>query len=171
MNSRFLLRTSNSVAILLRFCLTTPIEMHKVTNNSVWIGMALKRFSWGIAALAALAMAGCATTGPTSARSDKELVAERAQKRWDALVKNDFGEAYRYISPAGRAIVTEQAYAAQFKRDFWSGAKVEKVECGAPDVCEVDVMISYEFGGLNMKTGVREKWNKQNSIWWFVLER
>lgn len=145
--------------------------MHKVTNNSVWIGIALKRFLWWVAALSALAIAGCATTGPMSGRSDKEVVAERAQKRWDALVKNDFGEAYRYISPAGREVVTEQAYAAQFKRDFWKSAKVQKVECGAPDVCDVAVMIAYEFGGLNMQTGVSEKWIKQNSTWWFVLER
>ena len=132
--------------------------------------MALKRFGWWIAALCAV-MSGCAVPGPGGTGSDKDIVAERAQKRWDALIRNDFGEAYKYISPAGRAVLKQDAYAAQFKPGFWKGATVEKVECPGPDVCEVDVRITYEHAGFNMKTPVHEKWNKQNSTWWFVLER
>jgi hypothetical protein len=68
-------------------------------------------------------------------------------------------------------VVTADQYAASLRRDFWKGAKIERVECQAPEACEVDVTIEYEHRGMQMKTPVREKWVKQRSDWWFVLER
>jgi hypothetical protein len=123
---------------------------------------------WWIA-LAAVVMAGCATAG--LGRPDKEIVAERAQERWNALVKSDFNRAYGYISPAGRELVNSEAYASSLKREFWTGAKVDGVECPTPDACEADVTIEYQRRGLKMTTPVREKWVKHRSNWWFVLER
>lgn len=125
--------------------------------------MVLRQF--GVVALVALA--GCAAIG----RSDKEAVAERAQERWNLLVKNDFAAAYGYISPAGRELVTPEAYAAGLRRGFWTGAKVGDVDCKLPDACEVDVWIEYQHLGLKMRTPLREKWIKQRFNWWFVLER
>jgi hypothetical protein len=122
---------------------------------------------WLVVAVA-LAIAGCAAAG--LGRPDKEVVAERAQQRWDALVKNDFQRAYEFVSPAGREVVTASAYAAKLRRDFWTAAKVDRVECPAPDACEVDVTIEYSQRGFKMKTPLREKWVRQRSNWWFLLE-
>ena len=114
-------------------------------------------------------LAGCAVaTGGTSA---KDVVAEKAQQRWDLLVKNDFAGAYRYMSPAGKQLVTEQAYAGGFKRNFWSSAKVDDVQCPTQDSCEVDVTVEYRHWGLKMKSPVHEKWVREQSNWWFVFER
>ena len=117
--------------------------------------------------VAMMALAGCANLG----RSDKEAVAERAQQRWNLLVKNDFAAAYRYISPAGRELVTSEAYAAGLRRNFWTGAKVGDIECKTPDACEVDVWIEYQHMGRPMRSPMREKWIKHRFDWWFVLER
>jgi hypothetical protein len=122
----------------------------------------------GLFAVAAV-MAGCATVG--LGRSDKEAVADRAQARWNELVKGNFGAAYSYMSPAGRELVTSDAYASSLRRDFWTGAKVEKVECPTDDSCDVDVSVEYQHRGLKMKSPVREKWIKQRLNWWFVLQR
>jgi len=35
----------------------------------------------------------------------------------------------------------------------------------------VDVWIEYQYRGMKMKTPVREKWVRQKSDWWFLLER
>jgi hypothetical protein len=59
-------------------------------------------------------LGGCATAN--LGRSDKEIVAERAQQRWDLLVKSDFAGAYRYISPAGRELLKPEAYASSLSR-------------------------------------------------------
>ena len=114
-------------------------------------------------------LGGCATAN--LGRSDKEIVAERAQQRWDLLVKGDFAGAYGFISPAGRELVKPEAYASSLKAGFWTGAKVDHVECQTADACGVDVWIEYKYRGMNMKTPVHEKWIKQKSDWWFVYER
>jgi hypothetical protein len=122
----------------------------------------------GLCAVAAV-MAGCAAV--SLGRSDKEVVAERAQERWNELVKGNFAAAYGYMSPAGRELVSLDAYASGLRRGFWTGAKVDKVECATDESCEVDVSVEYQHRGLKMKTPVREKWIKQRLNWWFLLQR
>ena len=84
--------------------------------------MASRRL-WAWFAIVAMGLAGCATV----VRSDRDVVAERAQERWDLLVKNDFAAAHGYISPAGRELVTPEAYASSLRKNFWTGAKVGPV--------------------------------------------
>ena len=124
------------------------------------------------AALVALVVAGvlggCAMA---PARTDKDIVAERAQQRWDLLVKNDFAGAYGFISPAGRELIKADAYASTLRTGFWTGAKVDHVDCPTAEACEVDVWIEYQYRGLKMRTPVHEKWIRQKSDWWFVYER
>jgi len=128
------------------------------------------RFAAAWAVLSASILAGCATAG--TAKSDKEIVAQRAQERWDLLVKNDFAGAYRYLSPGSRQIVTTpDAYSGEFRRKFWSGAKVGQVNCATAEACDVEVLIEYQNRGVKMATPVHEKWVRQDSNWWFVLER
>jgi len=133
-------------------------------------GRAVRFMKQGAACATVLAvLGGCAAT---SGKPAKEIVAERAQQRWDLLVKNDFAGAYRYISPAGRQIVTEQAYISGFqKRNFWTSAKVTEVECPTAEACDVELQIEYQHLGIRMKNGVREKWVRDKSEWWFLLER
>ena len=124
----------------------------------------------GAACVTVLAVLGGCATAP-SGKSAKDSVMERAQQRWDLLVKNDFAGAYRYLSPASKQVVTEQAYAAGFRRNFWTGAKVTEVQCPQADACEVEVPIEYRHMGMGMKSPALEKWIRDKSDWWFVLER
>ena len=145
--------------------------MHNLSFKPSTIGITLKRAGhWGAVALSAVVIAGCALP-ESMRRPDKEVVAEKAQQRWDALVKGDFATAYRYISPAGRKTVTQAAYASQLKAGFWTGAKVQDVRCPTAEACEVDVTVEYQALGLRTKTPVREQWVKADSDWWFVLGR
>jgi hypothetical protein len=133
-------------------------------------GRAVRLKRLGAACVTVLAvLGGCA--GAPGAKSAKDVVAERAQQRWDLLVKNDFAAAYRYLSPASKQVVTEQAYAAGFRSNFWTGAKVTDVQCPNADACEVEVTIEYRRMGLGMKSPLLEKWIRDKSDWWFVLER
>ena len=114
-----------------------------------------------------LGISGCVSAPP---RSDQEIVAEKAQKRWNLLVAGDFNAAYEMISPAGRSAVTQGGYSNSLKRDFWKGARVEEVKCASPELCEVRLEIEYEYMGRRMKTPYEEKWIKQDSAWWFLLQ-
>ena len=57
----------------------------------------------------ALALAGCAALQP---KTPEEIVTQRVEARWDALIKGDFPAAWAYTQPAYRAIVIANAAAA-----------------------------------------------------------
>ncbi|HAS22545.1 MAG TPA: hypothetical protein DCR51_05255, partial [Idiomarina loihiensis] len=58
-----------------------------------------------------VALVGCASTTPVA--SDDQ-VADRAQKRLDALVEGDFAKAYSYATPGYRQSVSLSAHKPQF---------------------------------------------------------
>ena len=117
-------------------------------------------------AVASLAvLAGC---GALDLRDDDVVVKERAQARWDALVKGDVRGAYQYLSPSSRAVLTSEAYAASIRQGFWKSAKVNSVTCGTKDNCEAHVTIEYEFQGRRTKTPLNETWIREGSEWWYL---
>ena len=117
------------------------------------------------AGILAITLGGCAATAP---RSAEVIVKERAQARWDALVKSDINTAYGYLSPGSRAVASVFDYAASIRRGFWKSAVVEKVECGSAQSCEVSATIEYEFMGSRTKTPLRETWIRDGSDWWYL---
>ena len=138
---------------------------HELASQNRNIAVSLRHLA-GVCAVA-VAVAGCAAAG--LGRSGKEVVAERAQQRWNDLVKGDFAAAYRYASPASRALITSDSYVSSLRRNFWTGAEVNGVECPTSDACDVEVTVAYKHWGLAMKTGLKEKWIRQGSDWWIVL--
>ena len=110
-------------------------------------------------------LGGCAAL---DARSPEEVVKERAQQRWDALVKGDFKTVYEYLSPGSRAVLTSEGYASGLRVGFWKAARVEKVMCEKPDVCDAILALEYDFRGSRIKTPLKETWIKEGSSWWYV---
>ena len=120
----------------------------------------------GAIAAMVLAIAGCATVPP--ARTAEQIVTERAQGRWNSLVKGDLDVAYRYLSPGSRAVMTPEAYQDSIRRGFWQSAKVEKAVCATADSCEAHVAIEYVVRGAKVATPLTETWIRQDAEWWFV---
>ena len=116
-------------------------------------------------AVLAVLLSGCAGISP---RTPESIVKERAQARWDALVKGDFNAAYGYLSPGSRSITTATDYASGLRRGFWKSAVVDKVECGTPQSCDASATIEYEFMGMRTKTPLRETWIRDGSEWWYL---
>jgi len=120
------------------------------------------------AGFVALAISGCATHPP---RSDAEVVKERATARWNALVAGDLKTAYEMVSPAGRTVVSFEGFKGSIKQGFWKSAQVKDVKCESAELCEVSLEIEYEFMGRRTRTPLQEKWVKQDSQWWFLLQQ
>lgn len=110
-------------------------------------------------------LAGCATI---NARKPEEAVRERAQARWDALLKGDVKAAYDYFSPASRAVIDFKGYEASIRKGFWKTAKVDSVTCGSPQRCEVSETIEYEFQGRRTSSPLTETWIEEDGNWWLV---
>ncbi len=153
-----MLHRHNSVVNFYRIRLTRPSIL-----NSLWSNIA-KVASILSAAILVFA-AGCAAV---ESRPDAEVVKERAQARWDALVSGDVAKAYGYLSPVTRSTMKLEDYSGGIKRGFWKAAKVEKVECPSSTLCEAHVSIDYEFQGRRTKTPLLESWLKDGSTWWYV---
>jgi hypothetical protein len=132
--------------------------MHR--NFSIRSGMAVVFLS-----VAASVSGGCALL---DTRPSEEVLKERAQQRWDALVKNDLRGAYQFLSPGSRAVLTSEAYASGIRAGFWKTAVVDRVTCEKPDVCDVHLHIEYDHRGSRIKTPLKETWIKEGSSWWYV---
>lgn len=121
---------------------------------------------------AALVLAAC-----SDPRAPEEIVAERAQSRWDALVERDFEAAWRFYTPGYR----EQLAAPDFAREMarrpitWDKASVRKTECnGQEKRCDVHSIVEYRVpaqvpgvGKLEGRTGVDEIWLQIDGEWWY----
>ena len=116
----------------------------------------------------ALALAGCAAIG---SRPDAEVVKEKAEARWDLFIKGDIRGAYEYLSPGARQVVTADSYVGSIKPGLWRTARVDKVNCVSPDLCEVDLTIGIVFQGRASHTPLREKWVRVDGKWWYFYER
>jgi hypothetical protein len=150
------------------------MDMNNLSLKSVLknlgIGGFLKALAGWIFALCFAVAAGCASD-PMRGRSDQEVIKERAQARWNAMVKSDFGTAYSYMSPSGRAIITKDGYATTLKEGFWTDAQVKGVTCSGPEACDVHLLIEYAHAGSRFKTPLVEKWVKNDGNWWYLYER
>jgi hypothetical protein len=109
-------------------------------------------------------MAACAAVNP---RSSEDIVKERAQARWNALVQGDVKTAYEFFSPGSRAGLSLADFAGGIRIGFWKAVVVDKVECAA-ESCEVHSTIEYETRGMRVKTPHRETWVRDGSNWWFL---
>jgi hypothetical protein len=106
----------------------------------------LSRWLRAIILGAAIAVAaGCASIGAGS-RPAEQVVLERAQARWNALVDRDFGAAYAYLTSGYRAVVPLAAYRRQTTGPAqWESAKAQSAKCEAAR-CIVAVEITFRIG-------------------------
>ncbi len=129
-----------------------------------WIG---RRGAWMLVFLAAM-VAGCASTasGPP-----EEVVRQRAQARWNALLDGDFSRAYDYMAPSYRALIERKRFPNQFGSGAgWQGAEVVSVTCET-DRCKVvmKVAVRTALRGRSappLSTHFDENWVKEDGQWW-----
>ena len=114
--------------------------------------------------------AGLASCAALDQRAPQEIVKERAQARWSALVKGDLKTAYGYLSPGSRAVITYEGFVGAIRPGFWKSAAVEKVICETADSCMVGAQIKYEFKGRPTETKLKETWVREDGNWWFVYQ-
>lgn len=131
-----------------------------VSGAGSWVG-------WG--SLLALGLAGCAGVSVDSSPQAKQrLVAERAQARWQVLIKGDVEGAYQFLSSGSKAATSLEAYKSKIRPGMWRGAKVEKVECEA-EICKVLLQITYDTKPMKgIQTPLDESWILEKGSAWYI---
>ena len=123
----------------------------------------------------AVNLVGCGTvaTPPVavenSAEATSKIVLERAQLRWNSLLKADMAAAYQFISPGGRLLMTAEQYRPRVNATFWRGARAEKAVCAA-ETCDVSVLVDIFVEGVKTTVPVKETWILDAGKWWFVYQ-
>jgi hypothetical protein len=133
------------------------------------------RARW-VGVVAVAVVAGCANTGgglaPDSPAALKEkVVAERANARWQALIKRDYDGAYAFFSPASRETTSLSKFQAQIQAIEYRAVAIEKIECGA-EVCKVTLQVTYDFPPAKIRgvvTPLDENWIIDKGQAWFVF--
>ncbi len=121
-----------------------------------------------------LLLTACAGAGKTK----HHPVEERAQQRWDALLKGDFDTAYTFYSPGYRSansrVDLEISY--RTRRVGIYQARVESSDCSA-EACTVSTVVSYRVGApipgvskWDSTSNMQERWVRTEGKWWFVPE-
>lgn len=130
----------------------------------------VKRLALIAGLLAAALQAGCAASSVGAQRPAEEVVLERAQRRWDALLAGDWAAAYRFATPAYRAVVTEQAYGNQFRGPLqWKSAQAKSAKCEEKR-CKVFVTVTFVMMAPGLmgqpgRTDVEETWILEDGTW------
>ena len=141
-----------------------------------------RRWSDGLALclLACLGLQGCATTSqaPGVESSPEALVEARARARWDALLAQEYQQAYQFLTPGDRSALEPWDYELRLRanraRVQWIGAEIKDVGC-AELRCEVSISLTSRFmapvpGVKEMKvtTQQEEQWILIDDAWWHV---
>ena len=145
----------------------TPVKGHLETGDGE-AGIVLRWLVWlMVGALAGLA--GCATIGTSSSAEQKQkVVAERAQARWELLIKGDVSGAYQYLSTGSKAATPMDLYKAKIKPGLWREAKVGKIDCDA-ELCKVIMLVTYDAKRMKgIETPVDGTWIIENGSAWYV---
>lgn len=112
----------------------------------------------------------------TESRDPVEIVTEKAQARWDALVARDFAAAREYYTPGFRETTPEIDYRFDMDRRpvRWESAEVLGVEC-EENRCSAEVLVGYRIpsapgniNNLGNSRPITEEWVEIDGDWWFV---
>jgi len=120
------------------------------------------------------ALTGCATT---DTRTAEERVADRALERWQAQIDKDWDKAYTYLSPGYRETNSVQRYRANHGGSAtWSDPELKSIDCPEVDVCDVQVVASYEvriprIGNHQGRRPMQERWILVDEEWWLFPRR
>jgi len=119
-------------------------------------------------------LSACATTPA----SREDVIKERSQARWDALLARDYAGAYAFYSPGYRstATVVDFEISMRMRRIAYSSAKYLEQNCDE-NTCVVAFNVGYRVGapvpGVSVWDGfqvINDQWVKTGGEWWFLPE-
>jgi len=120
----------------------------------------------------ALWLSGCVGLTPAT---PEEIVSQRSQERWAAMIAGDFEKAWTYAQPGFRAEVKQADYRKRFgDGGQWKDAQVINTTCEV-DRCTVrlrlvTVLSLPGFKGQELRGGIDEVWVREDGQWWFLAQ-
>jgi len=121
--------------------------------------------------ISCLAISACSTVGGQQG-SPEDLVRQRAQGRWSALIAGDWDKAYVLMAPSYRAVINLNRFRGQFGSGaLWQKAEIGTISCET-DNCTVQVKVTFRPAMARassvpaLETGFDETWVREDGQWW-----
>ena len=102
----------------------------------------------------------------------EDAVTERANARWQALLKGDMAKAYTYSSSGFKAVVNLEGFKSRTGiAGRWHAAQVVNVTCDTPERCKAVIKLEFAtlipgFSKDRMTTHIDETWLLEDGQWW-----
>ena len=163
-----MLHKHNSVVIFYRIRLTALSIFTSLSSNVGHFvgGSALKACRLaGVFLGGAVLVSACAVL---DSRPAAEIVKERSQGRWEALVKGEIAKTYGYLSPTARKTLKLEDYAANVRQGFWKAVTVDNVVCDGPEICRASLTVEYDHKMGRTKSPLQETWIREGSNGWYA---
>ena len=123
--------------------------------------------------LMSLVIAGALLSACASFQTKPEdAVTQRANERWQALIKGDMAKAYTYSTPGFRAVVDLEGFRGRTGiAGRWYDAQVVNVTCDTADRCKASIKLVFGtlipgFSKDRMTTHIDETWLLEDGQWW-----
>ena len=151
-------------------------ERHMQTGSRNTQGRRAARWFHRIAigcapAVAAVILSGCAgfwISKDSDPAAKEKVVAERAEARWQALIKGDLDGAYAFLSEGSKATTPLSVYKAKIKPGIWRQARVDKVECEV-EVCRAKLTVTIDNKLMKgIPVPLDENWIIEKGSAWYV---
>lgn len=112
--------------------------------------------------------------------NEKNKLDNRVLNYWNAKITHDFKTAYGFLTPGMRKIESVQSYVMRMgtSKINWINAKIVNKKCSQPDLCEVSILIEYEYqfnvpgagnNKIQVETPSNEKWILKDNMWYIML--
>lgn len=147
------------------------MDMNTIRNSG-----AARPAATALVLLLVMLLSACATT---STAEPENIVRERAQARWDALLTGDFATAYSYYSPGFRSAtsVVDFEIGIRMRKVQYRSAEYQDQNC-EKSICTVRFELGYRVakpvpGVDNWESSsvVSEQWIKSDGEWWFLPQK
>ncbi len=108
---------------------------------------------------------------------EKNKLDNRVRDSWKNKIEKNYKEAYKFLSPGWRTTENENAFIQRMNmaKIKWLNAKIKNKICTQKDVCEVELLIDYEYqfkgsfaDKLAVTTAVKENWIMKDNKWYHV---
>lgn len=108
---------------------------------------------------------------------EKNKLDNRVLDFWHAKINKDFKKAYEFLSPGWKVNESKQAYIQRMtaSKIKWLSVKINKKICHEVDVCQVKIMLEYEYqfrGAFSEKiivpSELNENWIMDSNTWYIV---
>ncbi len=128
-----------------------------------------------LAASTIVAATGCATMGGSLSKDSpieakREVLTQRINARWDALIKGDLDTAYTYLSAASKEAYPLKVYKSKVKPGGWRSVKIDEIGCDA-EICWAKMVLTYDHRVMKgVQTPFTENWIIEKGNAWFVYQ-